>query len=114
MKGLRILRPGLHVGTLKKDRFEPAHALALALPPGQAKHVWNLVLQKAPKQEGLYEQGVSGFQQSAAAYLNGQTFPADGEKGWYLVCVDGFAMGWGKLVGGMMKNHYPKGLRIPM
>lgn len=114
VKGLRILRPGLHVGTLKKDRFEPAHALALALPPGQAKHVWNLVLQKAPKQEGLYEQGVSGFQQSAAAYLNGQTFPADGEKGWYLVCVDGFAMGWGKLVGGMMKNHYPKGLRIPM
>ena len=31
LKGLKVLRPGLHLGSAKKDRFEPSHALALAL-----------------------------------------------------------------------------------
>ena len=95
LKGMKVLRPGLHLGTLKKNRFEPSHALALALAPEDARHVWNL----------------SSDSPEAAAYLNGQTFPAEGEKGWYLICVDGFSLGWGKLAGGIMKNHYPKGLR---
>ena len=96
LKGLKVLRPGLHLGEIKKNRFEPSHALALALSPGDAVHVWNLKSGEA----------------AAAAYLNGQTFPAEGEKGWYLICVDGFSLGWGKLAGGIMKNHYPKGLRV--
>lgn len=95
VKGLKVLRPGLHVGTLKKNRFEPSHALALAIAPSEALHVWNLPLQEATVKQ----------------YLNGQTFAAEGEKGWYLICVDGFSLGWGKLAGGIMKNHYPKGLR---
>lgn len=93
VKGLKVMRPGLHLGTLKKNRFEPAHALALALQPQDVKHVWNLSVEEA------------------AAYLKGQTFSAEGEKGWYLICVDGISLGWGKLAGGIMKNHYPKGLR---
>ena len=93
--GLRVLRPGLQLGELKKNRFEPSHALALALPPEYAMHVWNL----------------DSSDPLAAAWLKGQTFPAEGEKGWYLVCVEGFSIGWGKLAGGIMKNHYPIGLR---
>lgn len=96
LKGLKVLRPGLHLGELKKNRFEPSHALALALSTQDVVHQWNL---KADSPE-------------TAAYLNGQTFPAEGERGWYLVCVEGFGMGWGKLAGSMMKNHYPKGLRM--
>ncbi|MFQ7716858.1 MAG: methyltransferase RsmF C-terminal domain-like protein [Blautia sp.] len=42
----------------------------------------------------------------ARAYLAGQTFPAEGEKGWYLITVDGYSLGWGKLAGSVMKNHY--------
>lgn len=95
LKGLKVLRPGLHLGTMKKNRFEPSHALALALSPAEAVHVWNL----------------SSTDNTIYAYLKGQTFPAEGEKGWYLICVDGFSIGWGKLAGGIMKNHYPKGLR---
>ncbi|MBE5884551.1 MAG: RNA methyltransferase [Lachnospiraceae bacterium] len=95
VKGLKVLRPGLHVGTLKKNRFEPSHALALALEPQNALHVWNL----------------SSEDTTVNAYISGQTFSAEGEKGWYLICVDGFSIGWGKLAGGIMKNHYPKGLR---
>ena len=96
VKGLKVLRPGLHVGTLKKNRFEPSHALALALSPEDVKYVRDL----------------DSKESTIMAYLNGQTFPAEGEKGWYLICVDGFSIGWGKLAGGIMKNHYPRGLRI--
>ena len=35
VKGLKVLRPGLHLGTLKKNRLEPSHALALALKKEQ-------------------------------------------------------------------------------
>ncbi len=102
VKGLRVLRPGLHLGVLKKNRFEPSHALALALSPGKAKRVWNLgYCDKAEDEKGR-----------VLSYLRGETFSAEGEKGWYLICVDGFGMGWGKLAGGIMKNHYPRGLRI--
>ena len=79
-----LVRPQITCGT---------HALALALCPKDVKHVWNLSVEEA------------------AAYLKGQTFSAEGEKGWYLICVDDCSLGWGKLAGGVMKNHYPKGLR---
>ncbi len=95
LSGLKVLRPGLHLGEWKKNRFEPSHALALALPPEYAAHVWDL-----DSRDPLAE-----------AWLKGQTFPAEGEKGWYLICVEGFSIGWGKLAGGIMKNHYPIGLR---
>ena len=90
---LHVLRPGLHLGTVKKNRLEPAHALALAISAQEACHSWNLSVDEA------------------RAYLAGQTFPAEGEKGWYLITVDGYSLGWGKLAGFVMKNHYPKGLR---
>ncbi len=96
LAGLKVLRPGLHLGVLKKNRFEPSHALALALSPMEVLHVRNL----------------SRENPAVMAYLGGQTFQAEGEKGWYLICMDGFSLGWGKLAGGIMKNHYPRGLRI--
>lgn len=95
VKGLKVLRPGLHLGTLKKNRFEPSHALALAMKREDAAHVLNL----------------SADSREIRGYLNGETFSYEGEKGWYLVMVDGYSIGWGKLAGGIMKNHYPKGLR---
>ena len=95
LKGLKVLRPGLQVGEVKKDRFEPSHALALALSPGEVKQVYDL----------------SSTDRLSGAFINGETFPAEGGKGWHLICVDGFSLGWGKLAGNIMKNHYPKGLR---
>lgn len=96
LKGLKVLRPGLHLGTMKKNRFEPSHALALACSPKDAVYVTNL----SSKGEEIKQ------------YLSGQTFSHEGEKGWHLICVDGYSIGWGKQSGSMMKNHYPKGLRI--
>ena len=96
LKGLKVLRPGLHLGTLKKNRFEPSHALALALTMEEVQHTVNYPA-------GSYEM---------KAYLNGQTLNAEGEKGWYLVNADSYSIGWAKLAGSVLKNHYPKGLRI--
>lgn len=95
LKGLKVLRPGLHLGTIKKNRMEPSHALALALKPEEVSYSYDL----SGDGDGIY------------AYLNGQTLKAQGEKGWYLITVDGYSAGWGKLSGSIMKNHYPKGLR---
>lgn len=101
LKGLHVLRPGLHLGTLKKNRFEPSHALALTLSPKEVRRC-------CPVSAG---DGQTDNMPAAQAYLKGQTFSLPGEKGWYLITVDGYSLGWGKLAGGIMKNHYPKGLR---
>ncbi|MCI8996348.1 MAG: NOL1/NOP2/sun family putative RNA methylase [Lachnospiraceae bacterium] len=95
LSGLKVLRPGLHVGTLQKNRFVPAHALALALGAEDARFCCDL----------------PGNSQEVRAYLRGETLALEGEKGWCLVLVDGYSLGWGKAGGGMLKNHYPKGLR---
>lgn len=96
LKGMKVLRPGLHLGTFKKNRFEPSHALALALKPKEAKQAVTVSFAEAEK------------------YINGQTFSVNVQaKGWCLVCVDGYSLGWGKVTGNVLKNHYPKGLRVP-
>ena len=96
LKGLKVLRPGLHLGTMKKNRFEPSHALALALSDKEVQHHVKL----------------SSDSYDIKAYLNGQTLNHEGDKGWYLILVDGYSIGWSKLAGSVLKNHYPKGLRI--
>ena len=92
LSGLRVLRPGLALGILKKGRFEPAHALALWL--SDARGALNF----------------SAESDEITRYLHGEALPAH-EKGWQLVKVDGCALGWGKGDGNLLKNHYPKGLR---
>ena len=92
LKGLKVLRPGLELGELKKDRFEPAHALALWL-----KDCSNV-------------QDMTADSMQAENYLKGDVIPSE-KKGWCLVAVDGYSLGWGKGDGRVLKNHYPKGLR---
>ena len=92
LKGLKVLRPGLQLGEVKKDRFEPAHALALWLK--DCKNTLNL----------------SADSGEVAAYLHGEVLSAE-VRGWCLVTVDGYSIGWGKGDGRQVKNHYPKGLR---
>ena len=95
LRGLKALRPGLELGQVKKNRFVPAHGLALALRPEEAvRHI------------ELSASGPEIFR-----YLHGETIPAEIDDGWCLVCVEGYSLGWGKAVNGQLKNHYPKGLR---
>ena len=95
LAGLKVVRAGLHLGEIKKKRFEPSHALALYLRPGDVKRTYCLDAEAGERQ----------------AFLRGESFGRDAEKGWTLVLADGFPAGWGKQAGGQLKNHYPKGLR---
>jgi NOL1/NOP2/fmu family ribosome biogenesis protein len=95
LAGIRVLRPGWPLGELRKGRFIPSHALALGLRQSEAKLVCDL-----PAGGDL-----------VLAYLQGHTLRVDLPNGWTLVTVDGFPLGWGKVVNGVLKNHYPKGLR---
>lgn len=94
---LKVLRPGWHLGTLKKGRFEPSHALALALQNGQWKRSVDFPYDS----------------REVLSYLQGEalTVSHEAENGWTVVTVDGYPLGWGKVVSGQLKNHYPKGLR---
>ena len=89
---LKVERPGLELGVVKKDRFEPSHALAL----------W---LKKCANMQDLEPDSPE-----IAAYLHGNVVPSE-KKGWCLVTAGGYSIGWGKGDGRVLKNHYPKGLR---
>ena len=92
LKRLKVLRPGLELGTVKKDRFEPAHALALWL------------------KDCINVQSYEAGSKQIDAYLHGNVVPSQ-KKGWCIVAADGYSLGWGKGDGSVLKNHYPKGLR---
>ena len=89
---VKVMRPGLELGEVKKGRFEPAHALALWLK--ECKNVQEYPAESREIQE----------------YIHGNVVPSE-LRGWTLVTVDGYSIGWGKGDGRVLKNHYPKGLR---
>ena len=95
LSGLHVLRCGVYLGELKKNRFEPSHTLAMALKPENFSQV------RCTADDG-----------EAYAYLKGEPLPAEAQKGWTLVCWQGHPLGFGKASQGMIKNHFPKGLRI--
>ena len=100
MKGIRFLRTGLLLGELKKKRFEPSQALAMCLKKKEYRYVIDL----------------PAVDERVIKYLKGETLDVEDvtdakEKGWYLFCVDGYPLGWGKLAGGVLKNKYLPGWR---
>lgn len=95
-KKLKVLRYGLHLGVLKKNRFEPSHALSHYLKLEDVKNVEEF---KVDDNQIL-------------DYLRGNTVNTGKSRGWVLVSVEGVPIGWGKESNGVLKNHYPKGLRI--
>lgn len=101
MPKLRYLRTGLYLGEIKKNRFEPSQAFAMALSP---KTFRSCVM-------------LSSKDIRTIKYLKGETIDVsdlkpDQEKGWQLVCVDGFSLGFGKLNRGILKNKYYAGWRM--
>ena len=97
LNGLRVLRAGLCAGVLVgldrgRPRCEPDHALALAA--------------------GISLRRFAVDEDTATTFLRGETIPCDA-KGWHTVTYEGLPLGWGKASDGVMKNHYPKGLRKP-
>lgn len=101
VKGLRMLRHGLFLGELKRNRFEPSQSLAMYLRKGQFDNCLNL---KA-EDDRVFR------------YLKGETIESkleDGtlNKGYVLVQIDGFSLGWAKNNNGTLKNKYLSGWRM--
>ncbi|MBQ4282604.1 MAG: RsmB/NOP family class I SAM-dependent RNA methyltransferase, partial [Lachnospira sp.] len=97
--GLRIMRGGLLLGELKKNRFEPSQALAMVLKKSEYKECIDLPVSD----------------DRVIRYLKGETIDlpehTDDSNGWKLFCVDGYPLGWGKLNNGSLKNKYLAGWR---
>lgn len=98
-KELRYLRTGLLLGELKNKRFEPGQALAMTL---HAKEFRQTISWKKEDDRVI-------------RYLKGETIsltPEEGPvKGWCLVCVDGYPLGFAKGTGMALKNKYYPGWR---
>ena len=89
------------MGEMKKGRFEPSQAFAMALKWGQ------------------YDNEISFSREDdrVIRYLKGETISLSQQEssqlssGWCLVCVDQFPLGWAKLAGQSLKNKYYAGWR---
>ena len=91
LKGIRTLRIGLHLGETRGKNAFPDHAAALCF--------------RMPETQ-TYDMNP----EEAVRFLSGETIEGATE-GWTLMRYNGLAAGWGKGSNGMIKNHYPKGLR---
>ena len=92
---IKVVRNGLNLGIYRKNRFEPSYALCLALKKEDFK---NTVDFECDSEE-------------LKKYLMGNTVECN-KKGWCAVTVNGYPIGWGKASNGILKNHFPKYLRL--
>ena len=95
LKGLKVMRSGWMLGSYKTKRFEPSQALAMGLKMNDVKRSINFKIDD----------------QNAIRYLKGETLNIEGEKGWTLICIGDYPLGWAKQTGTGMKNYYPASWR---
>jgi NOL1/NOP2/sun family putative RNA methylase len=94
---LRMIHTGWWLGSIRKGRFTPSHALAMGITTAQVKLTLPLSCDDPRLQ----------------SYLAGVSIPDKSVDGWILITLDGFPIGWGKRLQGQIKNYYPRGLRLP-
>lgn len=101
VKGLRILRCGLYMGDMKKNRFEPSQSLAMFLKSSEYPNTIKLHAED----------------ERVIKYLKGETIELTEEEekqakdGMCLICVMDYPLGFGKLNRGTVKNKYLPGWR---
>lgn len=97
LQGLGVLTAGVAAAEICRGRLEPAHALFMAA--NSAADCLSAV--DLPPEDPR-----------AAAFLRGMPIEAPGLSGWSAAAVCGVVCGFGKASGGVLKNRYPKGLRL--
>ena len=97
ISGIRIIQNGTIAGEIKRE-FEPSCQFALVMKNGGYKNVLDF------KADDI----------NVIKYLKGETLNIDTElKGWILITVDGYPLGWCKGNGkGLLKNKYYAGWRL--
>lgn len=102
VRGMRLLRTGLFLGEVKKNRFEPSQSLAMYLKSQEYDNVVSFPAEDA----------------RVIKYLKGETIELNDTElehtanGFVLVCVDGYPLGWAKNNQGTLKNKYLSGWRM--
>ena len=91
-----VLRRGVLLGEIRKNRVEPHHcAFAAAKPADCARSI-----------------DFAADSDEIKKFLHGEEIGVSSDlKGYTAVCVNGITLGFGKASGGRLKNKYPKGLR---
>ena len=93
---IRYLSEGVRLGELKGDRFVPHHNFFTAYGADFSNR-----------------EDLAHDDPRLAKYLYGEEIPAERAKdGYVCVTLEGYPLGGGKCVSGIIKNHYPKGLRL--
>lgn len=96
-KGLQILRAGVILGEIVKNRIEPHHS---AFAAAKLENI-NSVVNYDVKDDKITK------------FLHGEEIDVPQNiKGYTAVCVNDIALGFGKASNSRLKNKYPKGLRI--
>ncbi|MBH5318183.1 RsmB/NOP family class I SAM-dependent RNA methyltransferase [Paenibacillus sp. GSMTC-2017] len=106
LDGLRVVRAGWLAGESIRGRFHPSQALALGLKPEEAAR---RVSWRSDEEEVIrYLKGETLFVDRDKLILQSGALP----KGYTLICVDGYPLGWGKYADGMLKNELSAGWRL--
>lgn len=94
LKGIRVLRNGLYLGEVRKNRFIPSYSLALTLTKQDVKRSYDYPCDS----------------EEIKKYIHGETLEGTGEKGFGVIFVDGYPLSFYK-ESNQVKNLFPKGLR---
>ncbi len=86
---------GVTIGEVRKNYIQPHHQFFMALGSHFKRKI-----------------ELSPYSDEIKKYLHGEEIETDCQNGWAVVTVNGCSLGGAKVVGGVAKNHYPKGLRM--
>ena len=95
INNVKCFSNGVAIGEIRKNYILPHHQFFMAFGDVFKRKI-----------------NLSADSDEIQKYLKGEEITADCENGWAVVMVDGCSVGGAKVVSGVAKNHYPKGLRL--
>ena len=93
--GLRVMRPGWWLASIRHNKILLDHALAMAIKSDSVQRRLDLAVDDPRVQ----------------TYLDGSSWVSDSPNGWVWVSVDDLPLGWAKVAGGRFRSRYPAHLR---
>lgn len=97
IKNTGVLRAGVILGEIVRNRIEPHHSVFMA----SQKQFCRSAVDFDVNSDEIHR------------FLHGEEIAVPNDvKGYTAVCVNGMTVGFGKASNGRLKNKYPKGLRI--
>lgn len=103
IKKFGVINAGINLGSIIKSNFKPSHSLFMA---ENASGNFKIRCKNSVK--------LNVHSNELNTFLSGNVIEiSESLSGYVSVQVDGFPIGFGKAVNGILKNHLPKGLVLP-